>query len=374
MRRPHVSSAARPGAASGTQAQFDQSFFQNLAIHVVTPGIDARRKQIKVEIDGRQDLPISDYDIRAALQDAIRYHNACSLNAGLEAAADSIKEVKDIGLSRALSVTSKVLALRRQLDLNSELTEGSESLLSALPTAVLSSVSEEVAEAAQQLESRITALRDAGADEGELTQIAAALQEAVNGVTEILEGAKSNASSLSEAVLKSFGKIAAVGQPDKVAKQVALLRADRLRAKALSQDLRNAGNEFSRAERVIEDRIERLSETVRTALLERLAAQNLSVQTTLNAARQALASATGSSIDSNLGRDAFLELLRSRSMDWDTDTLKSVRIALDRLFPPLPVPAPVPAVPQAPVESAPLPDGDGSTPPPQPEPTPRADE
>lgn len=78
------------GVMSGVRAEYDQSYFYNQTINVISQGIRQRRKDILNEItgatgrgpNGERDLVA--YTMEAAIRDAIRYHGACTLAVGLE--------------------------------------------------------------------------------------------------------------------------------------------------------------------------------------------------------------------------------------------------------------------------------------------------
>ncbi len=109
------------GITSGINAEFDQAFFKNLAIHVITPGIDSRRdKKLKEIRKNRKNKTIKQYNVQAAIRDALDYHNQCTLNTGMEEAADSIRTVRDPGLKAAQRTAIESRRLRRILGADDE--------------------------------------------------------------------------------------------------------------------------------------------------------------------------------------------------------------------------------------------------------------
>jgi hypothetical protein len=84
--------SALSGAASGVRAEYNGQYFSDLAAHVITKGIAARRKEILAAIEvGRAKAP-ADYTIEIAIADAIVYHGACSLVGGLEQADSTLSK------------------------------------------------------------------------------------------------------------------------------------------------------------------------------------------------------------------------------------------------------------------------------------------
>nr|VFJ97599.1 MAG: hypothetical protein BECKLFY1418A_GA0070994_107111 [Candidatus Kentron sp. LFY] len=87
------------GITSGVRAEFNQAVFVNLAIPVITKGIESRRNDIRQKIKTERGNDLTSYTVEAAIGDAIRYHGACSIIAGLEQAEDAIQELDNPGLS-----------------------------------------------------------------------------------------------------------------------------------------------------------------------------------------------------------------------------------------------------------------------------------
>lgn len=105
--------------ATGTRAELRQGVFRNLASYVVVPGIDRRRAEVLKEIHILRAQPIADYTVQAAIHDAAKYHGACALDVGLDAARDSIQLVDNPGfvqLTRSYLQLSELEQARRILD------------------------------------------------------------------------------------------------------------------------------------------------------------------------------------------------------------------------------------------------------------------
>ena len=78
--------AAASGIASGVRAEYNEQYYSDLAAHVITKGIDARRSEILIVINTARSQSNDVYTVELAIADAITYHGACSLIGGLEQA------------------------------------------------------------------------------------------------------------------------------------------------------------------------------------------------------------------------------------------------------------------------------------------------
>lgn len=96
-----VSSAlsATAAAISGIRAEFNQNYFANQTIQVLTTGMETRRAALYEAILDCQKLDYKDYPVQAAVKDAMEYHASCSLITGLEVAASAIQRVKNPGIT-----------------------------------------------------------------------------------------------------------------------------------------------------------------------------------------------------------------------------------------------------------------------------------
>lgn len=87
----HVDSArvlsGLAAAASGVRAELNETYFQQNTIQVLSSAFEERRTKIRAEMLERSRDSIYDYTVERAVADALRYHDACSLVAGLEAVA-----------------------------------------------------------------------------------------------------------------------------------------------------------------------------------------------------------------------------------------------------------------------------------------------
>ncbi len=90
------------GISSGARAELNQAIFESVATSVIVPAIQKQRAEILVEIQnkrvGPNKLGLTEYTIEGAIADAIRYHGACSMDAGISFAQKSIQSFDDVGL------------------------------------------------------------------------------------------------------------------------------------------------------------------------------------------------------------------------------------------------------------------------------------
>ena len=104
--------AGLAGLFSGVQAEFNSTYYSNLAAHVIAQGIELRQARLQRElVQARQSLGIDAYSMEAAINDAIVMDGSCSTVVGLLEAADSIKESNNPGLARAAEIMAGVRAM-----------------------------------------------------------------------------------------------------------------------------------------------------------------------------------------------------------------------------------------------------------------------
>jgi hypothetical protein len=85
------------GITSGVRFEFNEDFFQNLTIQVITKGLESKRREIYDEIVKNREHGLEKYPIQRAIKDAIFYHDHCSLISGLEQAAITIERNENPG-------------------------------------------------------------------------------------------------------------------------------------------------------------------------------------------------------------------------------------------------------------------------------------
>jgi hypothetical protein len=102
--------SAVAGGASGTRAEFEKDYYQDRAMDVLTKGIRAERAAILQQIDDNRTKEARDYTIEKAVNDALRYHDACGMLAGLIRASEAIDATRgtDVGLQNALATLGLV--------------------------------------------------------------------------------------------------------------------------------------------------------------------------------------------------------------------------------------------------------------------------
>ena len=88
------------GVVSGIRAEFNQTYFAQLAVEVITKGIEKKRDDILVKINKKKANLIKDYTVERAVSDALKYHGACNLISGLEEASDRLTVADDPGFKR----------------------------------------------------------------------------------------------------------------------------------------------------------------------------------------------------------------------------------------------------------------------------------
>ena len=104
------------GITSGVRAEFNNDYFQNKTIQVITDGLESKRQEIyeKILEDREQDL--EKYPVQRAIKDAIKYHENCSLISGLEQAAISIERADNPGADAMNKFLEKMGDTRSALD------------------------------------------------------------------------------------------------------------------------------------------------------------------------------------------------------------------------------------------------------------------
>ena len=98
---------------SGVGAETKQAFFANLAVSIISPGIERRRSLILKKLRDQQAEEITEYSVESAVKDAITYHGECHILAGLEEANSAIKEVRNPGIQTMLATQLQINALKK---------------------------------------------------------------------------------------------------------------------------------------------------------------------------------------------------------------------------------------------------------------------
>lgn len=100
------------GISSGTRAELNQAIFESVASSVIVPGIQQRRAEVLKELMEKRSKTLEQYTVEGAIADAITYHGACSLDAGIAYAQKSIQAFDDIGVKRLVSIQNQVSSAR----------------------------------------------------------------------------------------------------------------------------------------------------------------------------------------------------------------------------------------------------------------------
>lgn len=107
------------GILSGVQAEYNSTYYSNLAAHVIVQGIEVHQSRLLATlVDERQRKSVDDYSMEAAIRDAIYFDGTCSTVVGLLEASESIKEAVNPGLSRAMQVIGAVKATAEAVKTN----------------------------------------------------------------------------------------------------------------------------------------------------------------------------------------------------------------------------------------------------------------
>ena len=92
----HASTASALAAGStvstGVLSAYNDAYFNNLSINVITAGIDKKRESILFNMKNQKTKSLSEYSVNAAISDAIAYHSACNIVAGMETASKALKD------------------------------------------------------------------------------------------------------------------------------------------------------------------------------------------------------------------------------------------------------------------------------------------
>ncbi|GAB3035367.1 hypothetical protein [Bowmanella dokdonensis] len=90
--------AGLSGITSGIRAEWNDAYFRNQVVEVLTKAMEIARKKKRDEIQRRSIQVTSDYNIQQSINDAIDYNSKCTLIAGLQETSESLQIVSDPGL------------------------------------------------------------------------------------------------------------------------------------------------------------------------------------------------------------------------------------------------------------------------------------
>ena len=135
--------AGLAGIFSGVRGEFNQSYYSNLAAHVIVQGIESRQNRLKKElIEGRMGRSVTDYTMEAAINDAIVIDGNCSTVSGLIEAQDAIREVENPGLPFAQRALNSIAAMRELIEKprSQLISDGTYDKLNAIASAAIPSM------------------------------------------------------------------------------------------------------------------------------------------------------------------------------------------------------------------------------------------
>jgi hypothetical protein len=234
------------GITSGISAEFDQAFFKSIAIHVITPGIDSRRDRVLKQIrEQEQSKPIGRYNIQAAVRDALVYHNQCTLNAGLEEAAESIKEVRDPGLRTALAAISQIQQLQGPVQtLGASAAVGGPLPDNEMPSSALAEASQLVETEANRISARITALEGTAELKDKIAPIKETVKTQKSETLTSLDAEGQKVTAVTDELSKKNAALALASNDRTQSLLTDEIVAQRMTAKALSKKLRSIAQNF----------------------------------------------------------------------------------------------------------------------------------
>lgn len=90
--------AGAAGAASGIRAEYNDAFYRNKVVEVLTKAVDIAMEQKRQQIRRLQIQLVSEYSVEHAIDDAVLYNSKCSLVAALQETSESLQTVADPGL------------------------------------------------------------------------------------------------------------------------------------------------------------------------------------------------------------------------------------------------------------------------------------
>lgn len=84
--------SAGSAVSTGFLSLYNEAYFNNMTINIISTGIAKQREGLLSQITAQRREPLSEYPVNRAIADALVYHSACSIIAGLDAAAAATQE------------------------------------------------------------------------------------------------------------------------------------------------------------------------------------------------------------------------------------------------------------------------------------------
>jgi hypothetical protein len=101
---------------TGVRSEYNQSYYLDKTVHVLTKAITQRQSEAWTAIDVNRALTLKQYSVLQAIRDVSKYHAACSLTGALELAD---KAIESYDVNRAITLTverqKRIDELRRSL-------------------------------------------------------------------------------------------------------------------------------------------------------------------------------------------------------------------------------------------------------------------
>lgn len=109
--------AGTAGIFSGLRSEYNQSYYSNLAAHVIVKGIEVRQESVykRIQTEG-QSKGIDAYPLEAAIKDAIYFDGLCSVVAGLDQAAASVDATREPGIEAAMRTVLRARLLQEAVN------------------------------------------------------------------------------------------------------------------------------------------------------------------------------------------------------------------------------------------------------------------
>lgn len=236
---------ALAGVTSGVRSEFNTTYFQNLSLHVITRGIDSRRERRLTTIRAKNSSAISDYNTTAAVVDALKFHNDCSLNAGLEEASDALQLANNFRNGN-VGVSEATKTLKDLKDLNEQVRElrGEGPLANSVKD--VDRIKAEVAILSEKVDAALAELKAGGMSEESLMDITDTFTSAKETATTAFSDLSRRAAESSVKIAKAEGDI----QRAPLDGQSALREAKRLLVRVdngISSEAEQAGKVFTQA-------------------------------------------------------------------------------------------------------------------------------
>ncbi|WP_156457948.1 hypothetical protein [Sphingomonas sp. Leaf412] len=99
----------------GSRAALNDVYLSNQTIHVLTAAFEKARRTKRRDITNREACTVEEYSIMRGVEDALDYHNSCSIVAGLAETALSIERSENPGLDAMRTQLNEMTNLRRQM-------------------------------------------------------------------------------------------------------------------------------------------------------------------------------------------------------------------------------------------------------------------